>query len=330
MRKTVVGVVCCAFALGLPPLAADSAPPPASRSTPKAEDSGWVFELLPKSMQKNPRLDVTVLTELTEEGRKRPAVDTAHPAYYVLHTGGYQPRNGEPPGEELLPAAAIDEFVRQSLASAGFVPASGAPEQRASLALAYVWGTHGEPLDSEALSPQESAKNLRERAALVGGEKFAREVMELLRRSYEMRASASSGMALEVNGEAAPPPPQAVLHAFMNPIERFRSASPHNAFLLEQVRGDIYFVVVSAYDYDALAAGKRVLLWRTRMTAGAAGIAQATALPGLVRAAAAFYGKEMTEVATVTPRALREGKTTYGPLEVKDWEPDLKKLQEKR
>jgi len=33
-----------------------------------------------------------------------------------------------------------------------------------------------------------------------------------------------------------------------------------------------FFVVASAYDYDALAKGQRRLLWRTKMTVNALGV----------------------------------------------------------
>lgn len=301
----------------------------AADAPPSAPDSKWVFDLLPKSLQKNPRLDVTILSELTEAGRKLSAVDPAHPAYYVLQSGGYHARNGDTVGEAKVAREEIDAFVRKSLAQAGYLSVDSAPGKRPSLVLTYIWGVHGEPLASETMSPGELDRNLRERATLVGGEKFAKKLLELVRRNSELMDAQTSGLRLDVGTDRpAPPPVGAELFAFMNPIERFRAESPKNATLLEQVRGDMYYVVVSAYDHDQLAQGQRVLLWRTRMTAGADGVAQTQAVPTLVRTAAAYFGRDMPEPATISPRTSGEGRTSFGPLEV--IEADVRRPTEKK
>lgn len=280
-------------------------------------DSKWVFDLLPKSLQKNPRLDVTILSELTDAGRKLPPVDTSQPAYYLLQSGGYHARNGDTVGEAKVANAEVDAFVRKSLAQAGYLPADPAQGRKPTLVLTYIWGVHGEPLASETMSPGELDRNLRERATLVGGEKFAKKLLDLVRRNSELIDAQTSGLRLDVGtDQPAPPPVGAELFAFMNPIQRFRAESPKNATLLEQVRGDMYYVVVSAYDHDAIAGGKRVLLWRTRMTAGADGVSQTQAVPTLVRAASAYFGRDMPEPSTISPRANGEGRTSFGPLEV--------------
>jgi hypothetical protein len=286
-----------------------------------AASSGWVFELLPKSLQKNPRLDVTILTEMTDAGRRLPQVDRAHPAYYVLQAGGYHARHQDVTGEKKLPPAELETIVQRALASAGYLPA--APEQGhpPSLVLIYTWGVHGEPLASDTMTPAALDRNLRERAALVGGEKFAARLLDLIRRNRELMDAQTSGLRLDVGtDQPAPPPVGAELFAFMNPVERFRQESPKNAFLLEQIRGDINFVVLSAYSVADLAAGQRTLLWRTRMTAGADGVTQLETLPALVRTGAAYFGRDMTEVATVNPRAHGEARTELGPIELVGYE----------
>src|SRR5690349_15487252 len=72
------------------------APTPASTASPapaaKSESSGWVFSILPKSLQKNPTIDLTVITEMTELGKKLPPVTPAKPAYYLTKSGGFQQR----------------------------------------------------------------------------------------------------------------------------------------------------------------------------------------------------------------------------------------------
>lgn len=89
------------------------------------ESPRWVFEPLPKAFQKNPRLDLMVVTELTPEGRKLPEVDERHPAYYVAQSAGYRRAAAAPAGEKTLPDDALEAFVRRSLARRGYYPASG-------------------------------------------------------------------------------------------------------------------------------------------------------------------------------------------------------------
>jgi hypothetical protein len=52
-------------------------------------------------------------------------------------------------------------------------------------------------------------------------------------------------------------------------------------------------VVASAYDAVALAHGQKVLLWRTKMTTAAQGVAMADVLPRLMVAGAAYFGRAM-------------------------------------
>jgi len=109
------------------------------------DSPGWVFSLLPKSLQKDPRLELTVITEMTPEGKQLPEVDAGHPAYYLAQSGGYRRTNDAPAGDKTLPAETMDAFIRHALATRGFLPASDTAP--ASLALTYNWGMHTRPPD---------------------------------------------------------------------------------------------------------------------------------------------------------------------------------------
>ena len=281
------------------------------------QSPGWVFNLLPKSMQKNPRLELTVITEMTPEGKKRPEVDAGHPAFYLAQSGGYRRTNDAPTGDQTLPAETMDAFIRRALATRGFLPASDTAP--ASLALTYYWGVHTRPPDEEVLSSGQFATNLLDRAALVGGEKFRQKFADLLTELTTQEDAASAASRPQtVDGVAV----ESVLGPdqmeMINPMTRFRRSDPKNDFLVEQVSGDVYYVVISAYDRAALARNQRVLLWRTRMTVGAAGISQTDSLPTLIRSAAPYLGREMEEPATLMPRTLPEGSFKLGPLIIED------------
>src|SRR5512135_740165 len=71
---------------------------PAPAPKPVKRDQ-WVFSLLPKSFQKNPKLDLTVVTEMTDAGKKLPAVTPGQPAYFEPFSAGFHAL-GEQVGNE--------------------------------------------------------------------------------------------------------------------------------------------------------------------------------------------------------------------------------------
>lgn len=282
------------------------------------DTSGWVFDLLPKAFQKDPRLDLTVITEMTAEGRKWPEVDAGHPAYYLAQSGGYHRTHEAPAGEKTLSADMMDAFIRRSLATRGYLPAAATTP--ATLALVYYWGAHARPDDDDSLSTGQLAANLLERAALVGGEKFRQEFAALMAEAVTQEEAATSISTRQqtIDGVTVEPVVGADQLEMINPVTRFRQRSPKNDFLFEQATGSVYYVVISAYDYAAFTRKQRVLLWRTRMTVSAAGVSQTDSLPTLIRSAAPYLGRDMTEPATLTPRTLPEGNVKLGPLIIKE------------
>jgi hypothetical protein len=286
----------------------------AGAATAPSSDPRWVFSLLPKALQRNPRLDLTVMTELTAEGRTRPEVTVQHPAYCLIQSGGYHHTAGAAMQEGTLTADAMDAFVRRALATRGYLPA--AESAPASLVLVYSWGVHGRPVQDGSVGGGEMLGNYLGRASLIGGEKFRSEIESLLGDALAQADAAASSPTrhMELDGVAVSPVLGPEQLEFISPINRFRDRSATHEFLLEQVAGDVYFVVISAYDHDALAAGRRLLLWRTRMTVGADGVAQPDALPALLGAAAPYFGCDMPVPATLTPRLHRRGEVRLGPL----------------
>ena len=70
----------------------------ADKAAAPRDSANWVFELLPKAFQRNPRLNLTVITELTAEGKKLPDVSAQHPAYFLAQSAGYRRTIGSPAG----------------------------------------------------------------------------------------------------------------------------------------------------------------------------------------------------------------------------------------
>jgi len=301
----------CIFALSV--ALAASSPPAGTPAIPTASPpSQWVFSLLPKSLQRNPTLDLTVITEVTEEGKKLPPVSPDHPAYYITQAVGYVQVGDTAGGEKTLAPDEVERLLKKSLAANGYLPATP-PAQPPTLVVIYAWGTDNllNP-DDESLSADQVARNILDRAAMVGGAKFARELATLFAQSDAM-ATANQPPHADPSGNAIGPTP--VLGpdqmAFFNPVNLFKLRNPKNEFLVDQAADDCYYVVASAYDYAAFTRQQRSLLWRTRMTVNSRGVSQVQSLPTLITTAAPYFGRDMLESEIIVKRA-REGEVIIG------------------
>ena len=252
-------------------------------------ESSWNFSLIPKIFQANPFLDMTVITEMTDAGKMRPLASPAAPVYYAVHAAGYRVFGDAIP-EKTLSAAEVGVLLRRALATNGYLPAT--PEHPPQLLIVYFWGVHNLfDQDNLALSDEQWTNNILERAALVGGEKFAAELATAIERSDVASASISthltSAPAADPTGRDATstadygqsPQPEvnsmsnlgaaqavAQMSSLMDPVRLFKQRSAKNEFLMDQASDSCYFVVASAYDYSSVATHVKLLLWRTRMT----------------------------------------------------------------
>lgn len=238
------------------------------------------FTLVPNAFSANPRLAMTVFTEMTDYGRSLPPVSAAAPVYFAAHDHGRQ-SEGEMVGESVFPTpAGLQETLFQALAVNGYqpVPAGQAP----GLVLIYYWGSHNAMNDQEQIQmfPEQHHRQMLDRAMLVGGSTYRRKLADEFAYGYT-----------------------------------FADRLPKQAFLFNQVSQDVYFVVVSAYDHAELAAGRRKLAWRTTMTVSTTGIAMRDALPPLVVTAGNYFGHETGEPVAILRRA-RRGTVTLGPLRI--------------
>lgn len=270
---------------------------------PKKQDSQWVFELLPKAFQQNPRLEITVMTEMTDAGKKRSPATPSHPDYFESFSGGYHVMGDDNGDKHTLNEAQIKDVLLKSLASGGYLPAQP-PQHPPTLLIVYTWGAHNQVRevddDNPTLSGNAIARNMLDRASLVGGPQFAEELR---------RAFLDKNDAMAAGGVISP---------LLDPIELFKKRKFNNEFLLDQTAGDVYYVVASAYDYRSAATSHRVLLWRTRMTVAAAGVAQDQTLPTLVLSAGPYFGKEMKDVEIISKHAVPNGKVEVGTPTVVD------------
>ncbi|HUR60031.1 MAG TPA: hypothetical protein VM029_20075 [Opitutaceae bacterium] len=324
-RALPVYLLAAVAVVAAPAPAAPTPPPPAASPAPpaKKKESEWVFSLLPKSLQKNPRLELTVITEMTDAGRKLPPVSPSQPAYVELFSPGPRHLGHAAGNDATLKQPEIERLLVRALGATGYLPATP-PEQRPSLLIIYTWGSHNLLTEGDAENPVLSgemlARNMLDRAGLVGGEKFAREMLKLFQEADALSLAAR-----------APPPPGGEpvltpeLVAFVNPVEQFKRRSYKNEAMVDQAASDVYYVVASAYDYRSAATSQKILLWRTRMTVASAGVSAAMSLPTLVLTAGPYFGKDMPEPEILSKRSLREGNVEIGTPTVVEDKPATKK-----
>jgi hypothetical protein len=307
----------------VPPAAPAQPQGPVPQLKPKAEKpaSSWVFSLLPKSMQQNPRVAMTVITEMTDAGKRLAPVTPDHPAYFVGQSAGYHVQGDGPDNQKLPPAGLLEALLRKSLAANGYLPAKP-PGQPPSLLVVYSWGAHYalHPENDDSISGEMVARNTLERALLIGGQKFATQMQQLFAQEDAVAQAASQPPA--PGGQSILGPEQM---AMMDPVHLYRLKSPRNDSLVEQMIDDLYYVVASAYDYAAAAHGERRLLWRTRMTVDAKGVALADTLPTLVASASAYFGREMDEPEALYKRTINDGQVEVGTPTVVGTGEEIKK-----
>lgn len=192
---------------------------------------------------------------------RRQADAPANPSSYVLIDGGFI-EAGDPVAGEHPPAPpAVAAALQNALTSAGYTlaPAGAAP----TAALIYHWGViHDERMPLRV--PFRLEPNLRTRLSLVtpAAQFPSIEDRIISRRDYT--------------------PPA---------LQMFEYPDVRDA--LDLARDGVYFVVVSAYDYGALARGETNLLWRTKLTAPLNSGALADVIHSLLRRAAPYLGRHL-------------------------------------
>jgi hypothetical protein len=344
LRRSILA----SFILALPALADDPAPAlPAPPAPPAKKPSKFVFSLLPKSLQRKPSLDFHVITELTPEGKKLTPATPQQPVYYLQQAGKFaQLGNNTPAGEHQPPVERLNQAMQRALAANGYLAATPKTALPA-IAVVFNYGsfarfsTDADDMQQEmlveqaaqaaaasdpnaappapfimaggersvtsllpiVLSDHTARTDVLQRAELIGGNKFAHELAQALDReaSYE-------------EGGGSPPSEDNI----SSPFNQWANANENLLAIVDESFSSCYFVVASAYDYVAMKNGKRILLWRTKMTVNSTGISMTESLTPLIAAAAPYFGKDMPEVATISRQISRDGKVEIGTATVID------------
>jgi len=291
----------------------------------KPKSLKWAFSFLPIAFQRNPVLDFTVITEMTDEGRALPPPSFDKPVYFMSYSNGQHDQGDAYGGKNSVTFEQAQKLFLAALASAGYRPADAT--HPATQLLIFTWGAHnrvdisdgdggdgsvsGDDSDGGDGGGGGSGKqgqygvdssnysNIIVRARLVGGDRFAEEL-----------AQALTDQALAGRGNTP-----------LNAFERFRTRDSLTSSLVDQVFDDCYYVAISSYDFHALAgpAHKKILLWRTKMSTAAQGVSLAQTIPGLLENGSWYFGRDMSGPEIVTKRIMRKATVEIGEATVQEY-----------
>ena len=98
--------------------------------------------------------------------------------------------------------------------------------------------------------------------------------------------------------------------------------------ILQNMRDDRYFVIVSAYDFEAGKEKKKVLLWQAKMSTPSNRVSLAEVIPSMITAGGPRFGRETRLPESVTAPLAKEGKVDIGTAVVVPDAPDKAKQPE--
>jgi hypothetical protein len=280
-----------------------SVPWAAGQSITESHPGEMVFSLLPRPFQKDPRIDIAVITEVTPEGRKHPSPTAARPAYYEPVATGYHDEGQGFSSQRTLAVATLQKDLEAAMTRSHFLVADRAHPP--TLVVFFVWGS------ANGLDPSHSSdgllddtgaedlghQNLLARARLVGGTKFAHDYQAVLNEEDLRKATGMKGPG---------------------PLERFLDRdSGTTRQLVEQSKADCFYVVASAYEKESIVHPPRKLLWRSSMTADSLGVSIEQTLPTLIVAGGPYFGRDMSGPATLAGHLVPAGKVEIGtPVQI--------------
>lgn len=266
------------------------------------QESPYAFSFLPKAFQKHPVLAISVITELTEEGKRIKPPTPDHPIYYYAASVGYRHEGQGVSEEGKISESEVEKRITAALRFENYLPTT--KDHPPEVAIFYFWGVHskldkGDPETGDGNFRDVGYHNLLSRAALVGGDKFEKDLAQALNRQSMMGGPSPS---------------------ILDPVYRFANRDDLTRNLMEQVLDDCYYVVISAYEGAALARGERKLLWRTKMSTPAQGVSLIETTPALIASGRSFIGRPMNGPSIVGKRIDRAGKVELGDLKFKGYE----------
>lgn len=220
------------------------------------------------------KIDFNLVGDILAPAYTAPTSTT--PAYYILHEGGVLEQGDPVANDPAPPASDLTRALAQSLPGSNFLPATA--DHAPSLLLVAHWGVMRED-STEIIPPFDIPRSLRARLQLIAPPATANRIERKLTDRLHART-------LNQNF----PWPSMLSNADEN--------------TLDLARDDLYFVVVTAYDYAAAAKNETVPVWRLKLSTPARRLSMADALPALIRHARDHFGR-------ATPEPINEKRSLY-------------------
>jgi hypothetical protein len=193
-----------------------------------------------------------------------------NPVSYVAFDGGYIEAGDPIAGKGPPSADQVSKSLNAALADHGFRANQVTPD----IVLTYHWGILRVD-HTQIRLPYGIKTNLRARIELVSTEKLGSEV--------------ENHILLREKGNGAN-------DNFSSP----RILAGQLETVVQDSKYPRYFVVVSAYDYQALAHHEARLLWRTKLSALETSGPMDEVIPALIASGGPFFGKNFTDLKNVT------------------------------
>jgi hypothetical protein len=273
--------------------------PPQGQAAPLAKWEWGDATLIPRVFQSNPNIEVMIVTELTAAGRKEPVASAAHPIYYAGEDGGQTSLGDLIGGDKAPKPADLANLMTRSLRAGGFIPAgAGHPP---TIYVYYRWGSFNKLSDAD----QGAGKIVAPGATNVGGSMDDQQMRDLLQRAALVggtRFAVEWNYALETGT-----------------FSTWENRSPRNEFLVETASDNLYFIIATGCDFDAALHGKVVVLWQTRISTSSRGVAMNESLPQMAMSAATYLGHETAGPVRLDRPAIKDGKVEIGePVVVRE------------
>jgi hypothetical protein len=259
---------------------------------------------------------VVVSTTAAPEYRRTPGPDGVRPESYVFSPGRHFGGATRDQSQEKMPFLTLAQTLAASLARQRYFPA--ADPARANLVIIVHWGsteTYEDPNRQDNLAATSQALSDYRAQIAESGIADPSRLNQLL---FDQETTATrQDDFLNTNAELL-----GYKRSLRQAGERLYS-SEEESTMRSELGEERYFVVLMAYDYQRLKKDKQSrLLWVTRMSVRSPGHNFATAVPGMARIAADFYGQQRDGL-TRRETTLREGQVDIGELKVIGPVPDL-------
>ncbi len=248
-----------------------------------------VAAAVPTAFAAPARAEVVVNIDMTPDGKKVPRPTAEHPAYYVPVILGYHTNGQIIAGERPPSRAELIRDMGKALAKEGYVLQALRPDNKTtlpSLILCFEWGYLNPQISDLGEDPTVIGADSSTTIPRVVADFNQREMLTLVAGDAIYRGASFS----------------------TSDWERLRDAATEGR----------YYIIVSAYDFEASLKGEKKLLWRARMSTERQGVWMNDVVPALIAGGAPIFGRELPRPQFLSA-AIRDGKVEIGtPTVVED------------